>query len=314
MTTGRQLLQLATHYLDPVLRADVDTLVLGCTHYPLLTGMISLVVGDGRDAGEQRRGDGQGRLPGARSGPASTATRGRRRRRVHRFLGDRRPRAVRPARPALPRPGDRHGHGSWREPHEAHRPRLLRHLPRPRLALLGLPRRARRLPAAWSTSAPARSARCSARSTCSRSTPSTSATCTPTTALDLVGLLLRPPLPPGRPAAAAAGATARPGSRDRLCQRRSRRRRRPARRGLRLPRGRAGRAASGSARSRCTTRAWTTPSSATACGSRPAAARWSTPATPPAATRWSSSPADATLFLCEARWPDAPGAARPGST
>ncbi len=47
VTTGRQVLQLATHYLDPVLRAGVDTIVLGCTHYPLLTGMISLVVGDG---------------------------------------------------------------------------------------------------------------------------------------------------------------------------------------------------------------------------------------------------------------------------
>jgi glutamate racemase len=47
VTTGRQLLQLATHYLEPVVAADVDTLVLGCTHYPLLTGMISLVVGDG---------------------------------------------------------------------------------------------------------------------------------------------------------------------------------------------------------------------------------------------------------------------------
>ena len=47
VTTGRQLLQLATHYLDPVLRAEVDTLVLGCTHYPLLTGMIGLVAGDG---------------------------------------------------------------------------------------------------------------------------------------------------------------------------------------------------------------------------------------------------------------------------
>jgi len=46
VTTGRQLLQLATHYLDPVQRAGVDTLVLGCTHYPLLTGMISLVVGE----------------------------------------------------------------------------------------------------------------------------------------------------------------------------------------------------------------------------------------------------------------------------
>src|SRR5881397_3586783 len=30
VTTGRQLLQLATHYLQPVLEADVDTLVLGC--------------------------------------------------------------------------------------------------------------------------------------------------------------------------------------------------------------------------------------------------------------------------------------------
>ncbi len=47
VTTGRQLLQLATHYLEPVVAADVDTLVLGCTHYPLLTGLISLVVGEG---------------------------------------------------------------------------------------------------------------------------------------------------------------------------------------------------------------------------------------------------------------------------
>jgi glutamate racemase len=31
---GRQLLQLATHYLDPVLRADVDTLVLGLHALP----------------------------------------------------------------------------------------------------------------------------------------------------------------------------------------------------------------------------------------------------------------------------------------
>ena len=46
VTTGRQLLQLATHYLEPVVAADVDTLVLGCTHYPLLTGLIALVVGD----------------------------------------------------------------------------------------------------------------------------------------------------------------------------------------------------------------------------------------------------------------------------
>ena len=44
--TGGAELQAAAHeYLDPVVAADVDTLVLGCTHYPLLTGVISYVVG-----------------------------------------------------------------------------------------------------------------------------------------------------------------------------------------------------------------------------------------------------------------------------
>jgi glutamate racemase len=47
VTTGRQLLGLTESYLAPLLAADVDTIVLGCTHYPLLTGMLSLVVGDG---------------------------------------------------------------------------------------------------------------------------------------------------------------------------------------------------------------------------------------------------------------------------
>ena len=28
-------------------RADVDTVVLGCTHYPLLTGLLGVVMGDG---------------------------------------------------------------------------------------------------------------------------------------------------------------------------------------------------------------------------------------------------------------------------
>lgn len=46
-TTGRQILGLTQSYLDPLLAAGVDTLVLGCTHYPLLTGVISLVTGDG---------------------------------------------------------------------------------------------------------------------------------------------------------------------------------------------------------------------------------------------------------------------------
>jgi glutamate racemase len=46
ITSGRQLLGLAESYLAPVNAADVDTLVLGCTHYPLLTGLLSVVMGD----------------------------------------------------------------------------------------------------------------------------------------------------------------------------------------------------------------------------------------------------------------------------
>jgi glutamate racemase len=46
VTSGRQVLGLAQSYLDPLLVAGVDTVVLGCTHYPLLTGVLSLVLGD----------------------------------------------------------------------------------------------------------------------------------------------------------------------------------------------------------------------------------------------------------------------------
>jgi glutamate racemase len=47
VTSGRQLLGLAESYLSPLNEAGVDTLVLGCTHYPLLTGLLSVVMGDG---------------------------------------------------------------------------------------------------------------------------------------------------------------------------------------------------------------------------------------------------------------------------
>jgi glutamate racemase len=47
ITSGWALLELAGEYLAPLQRAEVDTLVLGCTHYPLLAGMIGLVMGDG---------------------------------------------------------------------------------------------------------------------------------------------------------------------------------------------------------------------------------------------------------------------------
>jgi glutamate racemase len=46
ITGGEELLDVAHEYLDPLVDAHVDTLVLGCTHYPLLTGVISYVMGD----------------------------------------------------------------------------------------------------------------------------------------------------------------------------------------------------------------------------------------------------------------------------
>ncbi|MCP2170410.1 glutamate racemase [Goodfellowiella coeruleoviolacea] len=45
ITSGRQVLGLAQSYLAPLQQADVDTLVLGCTHYPLLTGVLQIVMG-----------------------------------------------------------------------------------------------------------------------------------------------------------------------------------------------------------------------------------------------------------------------------
>jgi glutamate racemase len=46
-TSGPAITKVARDYLAEVMKADVDTLVLGCTHYPLLTGVISYVVGNG---------------------------------------------------------------------------------------------------------------------------------------------------------------------------------------------------------------------------------------------------------------------------
>ena len=47
VTSGPDLLAAAEEYLRPLIEADIDTLVLGCTHYPLLTGVLALVMGDG---------------------------------------------------------------------------------------------------------------------------------------------------------------------------------------------------------------------------------------------------------------------------
>src|SRR4051812_386681 len=45
VTSGDELLSVATEYLAPLQRAGIDTLVLGCTHYPLMSAAIQYVIG-----------------------------------------------------------------------------------------------------------------------------------------------------------------------------------------------------------------------------------------------------------------------------
>jgi glutamate racemase len=44
-TSSKELRETAFEYLDPLEAADIDSLILGCTHYPLLSGLISYVMG-----------------------------------------------------------------------------------------------------------------------------------------------------------------------------------------------------------------------------------------------------------------------------
>ncbi len=43
--TDPEVLEVAADYLAPLAAAQIDTLILGCTHYPLLTGVLSYVMG-----------------------------------------------------------------------------------------------------------------------------------------------------------------------------------------------------------------------------------------------------------------------------
>jgi glutamate racemase len=47
VTSGAEVIGVARKYLAPLHDADIDTLILGCTHYPMLKGAISYVMGDG---------------------------------------------------------------------------------------------------------------------------------------------------------------------------------------------------------------------------------------------------------------------------
>lgn len=44
-TTSLPLREAARGYLEPLVKAGIDTLILGCTHYPLLAGMLQLELG-----------------------------------------------------------------------------------------------------------------------------------------------------------------------------------------------------------------------------------------------------------------------------
>jgi glutamate racemase len=46
VTSGPEIIEAARNYLMPLKESGIDTLVLGCTHYPLLTGALSFVMGD----------------------------------------------------------------------------------------------------------------------------------------------------------------------------------------------------------------------------------------------------------------------------
>ena len=46
VTSGPELFEVAEHYLAPLKHAGVDTLVLGCTHYPLMSAAIQYVMGE----------------------------------------------------------------------------------------------------------------------------------------------------------------------------------------------------------------------------------------------------------------------------
>ncbi|MBC7325983.1 MAG: glutamate racemase, partial [Moorella sp. (in: Bacteria)] len=45
--TGHEVEMAVTEYVEPLVKAGIDTLILGCTHYPFLAGVIQEVAGPG---------------------------------------------------------------------------------------------------------------------------------------------------------------------------------------------------------------------------------------------------------------------------
>ncbi|WP_151524730.1 glutamate racemase [Serinicoccus kebangsaanensis] len=46
VTSGPEVIEVARAYLEPLRQRDIDTLILGCTHYPLLTQALQYVLGE----------------------------------------------------------------------------------------------------------------------------------------------------------------------------------------------------------------------------------------------------------------------------
>ena len=149
VTSGDELLAVAHEYLDPVAAAGVDTLVLGCTHYPLLTGVLSYVMGDAVTLVSSAEETAQGRLPHAGARRAGCGRRGRRRRSTGSSRPATRTRSVGSAGassgPRSPWSGARTWPRRSGRRREADGRRLLRVAAGAALGRVLLPRRARRL-------------------------------------------------------------------------------------------------------------------------------------------------------------------------
>ena len=99
-TTSQELREAARGYLSPLMADGIDTLILGCTHYPLLAGLLQRELGPDvvlvSSAEETAKDVYASLLDGTCSGA-------RRRRRGHEFLATGDPGGVRAGRGGLPR-------------------------------------------------------------------------------------------------------------------------------------------------------------------------------------------------------------------
>ena len=160
-TSSPELRTVARGYLEPLMEAGIDTLVLGCTHYPLLSGLLQLELGPDVvlvSSAEETAKDVYGELVSTRAACA-----GRRKARA-RVRHHRRPRSVPASGGGVPGSrgaGPRRAAGdAWRA-RGADGPGGAGHMARRRRRELRLPRSPRTAITSRSTPGPARSPACS---------------------------------------------------------------------------------------------------------------------------------------------------------